>query len=48
MLLEWWVEREVAVLTVHPYDPNPYLLQWEELEKARGLVSRHLLGNGFA
>ena len=26
--------EEVAVLTVHPYDPNPYMLQWEELEKA--------------
>ena len=43
MLLEWVVEREVAVLTTHSYDPNPYLLQWEE----RGLVSRYLLCNGF-
>ena len=33
--------EEVAVLTVHPYDPNPYMLQWEKLEKARGLASRH-------
>jgi len=35
MLLEWMVKRDVAVLTVHPYDPNTYLLQWGELEKAR-------------